>query len=327
LESALDQRPAPDVFVSSGLSFKTSPRTPFCIVLLLTCAALVLDYSLAPSLYNGSTLWATGTLLILALRSKAKTDLLTLNEAVTSRHGWRLTLFALFHLAFVLLARILAPELQAASSSYSISSSAIALTKFLVLLPTIVLLPPTLWRRVAQVFRPELLASLVVLATFFPQRLFATLWPWYSQILGRVVYSLGALFVPSLTYVVGPIPSLVGPKLDVSIIFQCSGIDGVKLFQPLFGLVAFVEWKWIDKRRALIAYLAGLCAVLAANSLRISLLVILGNRGLTTWVTRYHGDLGWVVFTLTFLAFLWIAYDWMLSSETASNEHNCHAFK
>ena len=296
----------------------------FRIVPLLTFGALVVDYLLAPSLYNASTLWATGTLLVLTLRATAKTDLLTRNEALAFRQAWRLTGFALFHIAFVLLGRVLVTELQAASLSYSISSSAIALTKFLVLLPTMVLLPLALWRRVAQVFRAELLASLVVLISFFPQRLFVTLWPWYSQILGRVAYSLSILFVPNLVCVAGPVPRLVGPMLDVSIVFGCSGIDGVRLFQALFALVATLEWKWLDKRRALIAYLAGIAAVVVANSVRISLLVILGNRGLTKWVTRQHGNVGWVFFAMTFLAFLWIAYDWMVCGEAPLNNHDCH---
>ena len=173
-------------------------------------------------------------------------------------------------------------------------------------------------------FCPELLAAIVVLLTFFPQRLLTMLWPWYSQTLGRAAYALAALFVPNLICVAGPIPTLAGPKLDVAIMYECSGIDGVCLFQALFALVAAVDWRSLNKSRVLIAYFAGITTMLVANFLRISLLAILGNRGLTTWIVRQHGNFGWTVFTLTFLAFLWISYEWMLSTETVPNGHDCH---
>jgi exosortase/archaeosortase family protein len=304
------------VSLSPVLSSITNLRMHFCIILLNTFVALVLDYLLAPSLYNGSTLWATGALFVLTWGGKKQAASLTSGEVSAVTQTWRFLLFALFHIAFIFVGRALAPGLHTASLSYTLSSGLLALTKLLALLPTVVLLPLALWRRVAKALRPELLASLVVLLTFFPQRMFATFWPWYSQILGYAAYSVARLFVPNLVCVTGPVPALIGPRLDVSIILPCSGIDGVRLFDLLFGVIVAVEWKWLDKGRALLAYLVGIATVLMANAVRISLLVILGNRGLSKWVVRQHVNIGWAVFSLAFLAFLWIAYDWMLRSET-----------
>src|SRR5262249_17977036 len=98
--------------------------------------------------------------------------------------------------------------------------------------------------------------------------------------------------------------------------------DGIRLFQSLFVLVAAVDWKWFDKSRALIAYFAGVAAVVVANCLRISLLVILGNRDLTNWVIRQHGNAGWVVFTMAFLGFLWFAYPWILRRSVNGSYRN-----
>jgi exosortase/archaeosortase family protein len=294
-------------------------RTHFCLVLLLTFGALAIDYLLAPSLYNGSTLWATGALFVLTLRGKEEGDSRGSNEAFALGRAWRFLLFALLHLALVPAGLALASVLQTASLSYTLSSGAMALAKFIVLLPTVVLLPLGLWRRVIRAFRPEVLAFLVVLLTFFPRRIFATLWPWYSQLLGRTVLGVAGLFVPNLFYKGAPIPTFVGPELDISIIFACSGIEGVSLFDSLFALVVAVEWKWLNKGRALIAYLVGFATVLTANALRISLLVILGNRGFADWVRRQHVEAGWVFFVVTFLAFLSVAYNWMLQAKTFSS--------
>lgn len=288
-------------------------------MLLLTFCAIALDYLAAPSLYNGSTLWAVGAFVVLTLRGNKKEDYAQgLRQAFGSQLAWRLPLFALLHSALVLAGRAWATELHAASLNYTFSSGGIALLKFLVLVPTAVLLPLAVWRRATRAFRPEMLASLVVLLTFFPHRIFATVWPWYSQWLGHIVYDIARMSVPGLGYSGAPIPTLVGPELDVFLIFGCSGIESVRLFDFLFGLVVAVEWKWLNKSRALLAYFAGLATVLMANVLRISLLVILGNRGFAKWVTQQHIDAGWVFFAMVFLAFLWVTYNWMFQTRTLS---------
>ena len=72
-----------------------------------------------------------------------------------------------------------------------------------------------------------------------------------------------------------------------------------------------------NKRRALIAYFAGLGVTLMANVLRISLLVIFGNRASTEWIMRQHVNAGWAVFTVAFLTFLTLTYNWMLQPKQA----------
>jgi len=157
----------------------------------------------------------------------------------------------------------------------------------------------------------------VVFFTFFPHRIFETIWPWYSRLLGIAVWGVTRWFVPSLVCSAGTTPGFSGPQLEVSIIFACSGLDSLRLFQLLFALIAAVEWKHLNKRRALIAYFAGLGVTLMANVLRISLLVIFGNRGFTEWIMRQHVTAGWAVFTVAFLTFLTLTYNWMLQPKQA----------
>jgi len=311
LEGHLLSRCARSPSTYGGLSSRAS------VALLLTLGALVVDYLLAPALYNGSTLWLTGALLVLILRGREDLGWPEMFEALRMEQSWPLLLFALLHITFILVGRVWASALHAASLTYTASGGATALIKVLILLPTVVLLPPATWTGIIRTFRSELVASGVVFFTFFPHRIFETIWPWYSHLLGIAVCGVTRWFVPSLVCSAGIIPSFSGPKLQVSIIFACSGLDSLRLFQVLFGLIVAIEWKRLRRGRALIAYFAGLAMTLIANLLRISLLVILGNRGFTEWIMQQHVNAGWAVFTLEFLTFLTLTYNWMLQPKQA----------
>lgn len=251
-----------------------------------------------------------GVLLILVWRKPDEAQPAP-NQSI-SPAKWRILFFFAMHLAILSLGRYLTSRLVSASFTYTPGAGAFATTKFLVLLPSLVLLSPNAWRQVARRFLSEMIASLLVLLTFFPQRAFATVWPWYSQQLGRFVFAIAHFFVFPLTYSAAPFPTLIGPKLDVTIVLACSGIDGIRLFDYLFGLVVLVDWNRLNKRRTLMSYFAGGGAILVANAVRIALLVIVGNRISADWVSRQHINAGWVFFVVVFLSFLALTYRWML---------------
>ncbi len=294
-----------------GLVTRGTVRSHVCVVLLLTFAALTADYLFAPSLYNGSTLWSVGVLFVLIVRGKEDTGLRGAIDVLRLERT-RLAFFVLLHLVFVVVGRALGSLLHTASLTYTISADATALTKWLVLTPTLVLLPLSSWRQLARSFPSELAASGIVFFTFFPHRLMETLWPWYSQLLGRIACVVAGAFVPNLVCHTGSIPTLAGPKLHVSIILACSGIDSIRLFQLLFAVIVVLDWQRLNRCRVLIAYLLGIATTVMANVLRISLLVILGNRGFEEWIMRQHVNAGWAVFSVAFLAFLSLTYNWML---------------
>jgi exosortase/archaeosortase family protein len=185
----------------------------------------------------------------------------------------------------------------------------------LVFFPSLALLHRRAWRDFALRFQYELIAAAVVLFTFFPYRLFQLAYAYYSPLLGALVYHVSVFFIPSLHYVAKPLPLILGPHLDVQIIFGCLGADGLALFDWLFGLVMVLEWRRCNKSRALLSYWAGVAAMLAANALRIVLMVLIGNLVSDRWVIATHLNAGWLFFSCTFFVFMLFAYPFMLQGE------------
>ncbi len=274
--------------------------------------ATFIDNWAAPPLHNQSPFWALGFLLALILRKQPGDD--------PAKHGartlgWslpRAALFILLHAGIITLGHSAGETLTRAASQTTLGSGAIASLKLLVLAPTLALFAPSDWKRLGRTYAAELVAAALVLFTWNPSRLFVTVWPHYSEWLGRSVYAVSGLFVAGLAYTPGTEPTLIGPKLDVSILFPCSGLSGVKLFQILFGVMLLVDWNQLKKIRALTAYFAGLVAMLVANALRIALLVVLGNRVSANLVARFHIDAGWIFFVTIFLVLLAVSYRWLV---------------
>jgi exosortase/archaeosortase family protein len=232
----------------------------------------------------------------------------------------RLTGFLAAHGALILFARASSNTLHAASNAMTVEGTLLAASKLCVLAPTIILFPFAAWKKIAAIYFPEAIASLVVLLTFFPSRALQTLWPWYGQLLGRFVHALARIFVPGLAYIADSNPTLGGPELDVTIIPECSGIDGVELFDYLFGLVVLLDWNRLRKGRVLAAYFAGLGAMLLGNAIRIISLVVLGNHGFSESVARFHISAGWIFFSAVFLGYLSMTYGWMLGKRGIAAE-------
>jgi exosortase/archaeosortase family protein len=279
-------------------------------VIFCTLAAIALDYALAPAWYSSSPLLAVAVLLLLASRQNDEKPY----PAVPAISRQRLLAFASLHAAIIAAGRQSASLLFFAAFHYSILTSVIVAGKLLVLPPALVLLPKRTWRDFALRFKYEMIAALVVLLTFFPYRLFQLASPYYSPLLGAFVYHVSLFFTPSLRYVAGPQPLILGPHLDVQIVFGCLGADGLALFDWLFGFVMFMEWRRCSKGRALLSYVAGVAAMLAANALRIVLMVLVGNIISNRWVIATHLNAGWLFFSFTFFVFMTFAYPFILQN-------------
>ncbi len=288
--------------------------------LLLTLAAILADQFAAPILYTTSPLWGTSACLFLIWRREGFS--LSGDEVESSI---RLSIggvatFLAAHLTLVLTARSLLLELQPIAGTATIGGTLIAAMKLSVLAPTLLLFPRAGWRQVLKVHSSEITGGIVVLLTYFPRRALAGLWPWYGQLLGRFVFLLSRLAVPGLGYVNALTPTLTGRELDVTLVPECSGINGIELFQVLFGLLVFCDWNRLRKRRVLLGYFAGISAMLLGNALRITSWVVLGNHGLSELVSRFHISAGWIFFSVVFLIFLLFAYRWMLGkNKTAAS--------
>jgi exosortase/archaeosortase family protein len=285
---------------------------PVFLVLLLTLLAIVADQLAAPILRTSSPLWAAVCLLALVWRRGEFAARPASASLIVRLSPLRLVIFAVLHVVLVFAARVWLHNSQQAMSSATLNAWLLTALKFTVLLPTLVLLPLASWRILCAIYRPEFAAAFVVLVTYLPRRIMDTLWPWYGQLLGRFVFLLSWPFVHSLGYVKAWFPTLTGPALDVTILLACSGFDGIKLFDYLFGFVVLCDWNRLSKGRTLFAYFAGAAAMLLGNALRIVFMVVLGNRGFADFVVRFHLSAGWVFFSAAFLVYLSLVYRWML---------------
>ena len=283
-------------------------RDPVLLVAAASLLFLSLDFILAPALRNTSFLIAAALFLCLVVRRLSGHSLHKVTLPLTVH---RLAIFGFLHLSLVFLVGRLAP----AGGVYDASHRGVflAAAKLLVFLPTVVLLEKETWHRIVRHFAPELFASVVALFTYFPLRLFVAAWPFYSMLLARTVHFLGGLFVTGLGYAPGTSPTITGPVLDVHILFGCSGLDGLRLFQVLFFLLLVCDWDRLRRWRTLTGYAAGLGLMLVANAVRIAAMVVVGNRVSADLVVRYHLEAGWVYVTAVFLLLLLVSYRWLLA--------------
>jgi exosortase/archaeosortase family protein len=276
------------------------------------------DQFAAPILHSSSPLWATTACLLLVWRrgtilSSPGDPPLELSISIG-----RVAAFLAAHSVIILVARSLSSTFQSASGAMTVGGTLVAASKLCVLAPTMLLFTLAAWKRIATIYFPEALAALVVLLTYFPRRALEALWPWYGQVLGRFVYTLARIFVPGLAYLADSNPTLSGPYLDVTIVPECSGINGLELFDYLFSVVAFLDWNRLRKGRALFAYGAGLFAMLFGNAIRITSFVGFGNHGFAESVSRFHISAGWIFFSIVFLVYLSMTYGWMLGKRDAA---------
>lgn len=285
---------------------------PSLIPFAITIATLVAVILLRPELSNVTPPLACSLLVWLVIQRVSSTRHLENSVTVGLLSPvTRSRVFFFFALEFAIFAWI--RHVRPGNLS-GMPATSFAILRYLVLAPPFVLMPLPFWVRFYKRYRAECLAAAIGLLTFYPYRLFAFAWPWYSRALGEVVYLLAHPFVPSIHLLFGTTPTLVGPGLDVSIIFACGGLEAIKLFQAIFALGLVLDWNALNHTRLIVAYFAGLAVTMVTNAIRIALLVIAGNRFSPDLVARYHLDAGWVFFALVFAALVLLTFAWLRSS-------------
>jgi len=291
---------------------------PGVAVVVITLAALCLAILIAPGISNVTPAIECAFLLLLLLRGSSDGRVLQFARVSFShlpRSTWRFAVF--FFLELIAFGLMWTLERNGAESHPHLS---FAIFRYSVVIPGLILMPISEWRRFGSVHRAECVAAGIALLTFYPYRIFTFSWPFYSQTLGRLVYALAHPFVPSLQFVPGTSPVLAGSGIDTTIIFACRGLQAIKLFQILFGFMLIMDWKVLNYRRVLTGYVAGLVIALMANAARIALLVVLGNRVSPALVERYHVNAGWVFFTLVFVLGLLATYNWLRGPALTGSE-------
>jgi len=280
---------------------------------LLCGAALAVESLLFPPLFSLSVVLAFTVFVLLAVRQKERFDLLSAAPALR----WiRLTLFLGLHAGLLATAWKYLPTGEAAAYDLSYGGLLAPALRLLALAPALALYPLRYWLQLATALRAETVAALVVLFTYFPYRLSAMLWEHTQNDLAALVHlCLTPLF--SDTFHLLAEPPLVGTmRYPVSLIYYCSGIQGIFLFQGLFGLLVLWDWKRLRAGRVLTAYAGGLVLMEAANVVRILTLITAGTLAQEAEMAEaVHLNAGWIYFTLTFIGFLALTYRWMLRKE------------
>ncbi len=304
---------------ATARSFSLPAQTDLaiCARLLLSIITIAADYAVAPALYNGSTLWASAALLLLIFRRGQATIPASEALTITKLSPTRLAIFFALHAIIIAIGRQTSAVFTSAAASDAIAAAPLAAAKLLILLPTIALLSLSDWNALLRKYRPEFLAALVVLLTFFPYRLFHTIWPAYSQLIATLAYQAAKPFVPGIAFLSQPIPTILGPQLNLQIVFWCSGFSALALFDTLIALIALLDWNELNHSRLFVAYIAGAAAILIANIARISLLVIIGNEIAPKYAMgKFHVNAGWTFFAAIYLIILTITYRWMLKKSS-----------
>lgn len=284
-----------------------------CCRLLLSLIMITADYLAVPALYNGSTLWATAALLLLIFRRGQSVGANGEAPEISKLSGARLAIFFALHAIIIAIGRSSSSLLTSAAASDALAAAPLAAAKLLILLPVIALFSRADCSVLLRKYRAELLSALIVLLTFFPYRLFHTIWPTYSQLIAALAYFGAKPFVAGLAFISQPIPTIAGPQINLQIVFWCSGFSALALFDTLVALIAILDWNELNHARLLAAYIAGGAAILAANIVRISLLVIIGNDiGPEYAMGRFHVNAGWAFFAAIYLIILTVSYRWML---------------
>jgi exosortase/archaeosortase family protein len=284
-----------------------------CGRLLACLVVILLDYAFVPALYNSSMLWATAALLILIFRRGQSASASFEKFDLPSLAKWQIAVFVGSQFAIIALGRRFSVELSSTGPSDSAGAAMLGAAKLLVFLPGLVLFAASDWGRLARRYRVEILAAVVVLLTFFPYRLMHTFWPVYSEWIAKITYYGAKPFVAGIRLVNERLPTIYGPRLALAIGFECAGFSALAAFDTLIALIAVVDWNILSPKRLLITYCAGCVTILAANIVRMSLLVIAGNLIGPQYATgRFHVNAGWVFFAMVYFAIFSVSYKWML---------------
>lgn len=112
---------------------------------------------------------------------------------------------------------------------------------------------------------------------------------------------------------------LVLDDFAVEISKYCSGIESIALFTGIYAVVGLLDWKRLDHRKYLLAFLPGIVLLQVCNVLRIFLLMLVGHYISPDMAFKlFHTYAGMVFFVVATGLFWLLAYKWMLRSKKDS---------
>lgn len=160
-------------------------------------------------------------------------------------------------------------------------------------------------------FKKEILYFLVFgIIVYFLMNVVWSLWPYLSNIVTSITYFLLKL-VSSKAALIPPRTLLVN-GFGAQIAEACSGIYSIFLFSALYLFAVFLDWKKMNKVKAVLMFVPAVTGAFFANILRVFLLMIIGG-----YVSRsialgmYHSYTGMIFFLIYFGIFWGLTYKWM----------------
>lgn len=164
-------------------------------------------------------------------------------------------------------------------------------------------------------FKTELFYFLVFgIIVYSLMNLVWSLWIYFSLVVLEVVYFLLKLIISDVQ-IIGASTLRLG-DFTATIGEACSGIYSIFIFASLYVFGIFLDWKKLNKVKAILIFIPAVLGAFFANVLRVFLLFIFG-----AYVSEelalglYHSYTGMIFFLIYFAIFWVIFYKWMKKKE------------
>mgnify|MGYP006282712083 CR=1 FL=1 len=161
-------------------------------------------------------------------------------------------------------------------------------------------------------FYREITLSVVISFCFFSFAMFLrSSWGIFSSVVGKAVMFLFSITLsnPVLTFndftlSVNGFSASIGPP--------CSGIESIAMFTSIFMLLVLYDFQTVKKKLIAPFLILGLVGMYLMTIIRIYLLFFVGRTNPELAMSLFHTNLGWILFVVYMLAFLYFAYPKML---------------
>ena len=161
-------------------------------------------------------------------------------------------------------------------------------------------------------FHKEIIISVVVSLCFFSfAMLLRSSWAFFSSIVGNAVMLIFRLTMRSpdiyfsdFTMGINGFSAAIGPP--------CSGIESMAMFTSIFLLMVIYDLNNLNKNRILPYFLIGIAGMYMMTIIRIYFLFLVGISNPDLAMSLFHTNLGWILFVVYMLLFLYFIYPMMM---------------
>lgn len=161
----------------------------------------------------------------------------------------------------------------------------------------------------------EMTISIVVSFCFFSfAMLLRSTWEFFSTLVAKIVILIFVITMnnPDVHFQDYSI-SLNG--FSAAIGAPCSGIESMAMFTSIFLLMVIYDLRDIKKNRIVPYLIFGIIGMYIMTIIRIYLLFLVGTVNPELAMSLFHNNLGWILFVVYMLLFLYFAYPNMLISK------------